>query len=803
MTIDSLLSQLKQVKPSGQGFTAQCPAHEDSRNSLSITEVSGKILLHCHADCETEAICDALGISIKSLFTDAPTGKPVIIATYDYTDAAGNLLYQVLRFKPKDFRQRRPDPEHPGQWVYNLKNIKPIIYKLPEVIAKSIAGKNVYVVEGEKDVETLVSHGLTATCNSGGAGKFPPQCAAYFSGAGVVIIPDNDEPGKKHADKVARLLHGTAREIRIVNLPEGFKDVTDYLAKNTIQSLKSLIKSTPAFTPETEPAPVATAIRPPVDPKNPPFRFLGYNSGQYFYLPGEDLQIISMTNSNHNSTSLISLAPLSWWESSFQSRGGPDWQAAINYMFRNSKKQGIYDSRNLRGCGTWFDDGRVVQHNGDHLIVDGEHTEINDFKTRYIYNASYPIEVLKAEPVSAQEAAALLSLCRKPSWEKPISGTLMAGWCVIAPICGALPWRPHIWLTGASSTGKSYIMNNIIKPLLGSLALSVQSNTTEAGIRQMLGINAFPVIFDEAEGEDIQARKRLQSIIELMRQASSEGGAPIIKGGQSGHAIEFRVRSCFALSSIGVNISQKADASRITVLSLKRPIAVDRVDLFDELKADLFKLITPEFPARLRSRTLKLIPVILSNTAIFSRAVAERFTDQRIGDQFGALLAGAWSLVSNNIITHNKAIEFINKQDWTEQSAIEDVPDEVKCLNRILEHVIVYTSSNLRVEKGIGEIVYNSTKEGITLDAENALERIGIRISSRENEKYVVISDSHKGIKNILRNEPWEQNWGRILKRLPDSEVKTTFRFNGIPHRATQISFKTAFENKNNFENET
>lgn len=798
MTIETLLQQLTNVKPSGAGYTAKCPAHDDNRNSLSIAgdNESGKIILHCHAGCEPVKVCDALGINIKDLFSDTNT-KPVIIKTYDYIEPDGTLRYQVCRYKPKDFRQRRPDPEHPKQWIYNLKGIQPIIYNLPAIIKASLEKKVVIIVEGEKDAETLINLGFIATCNSGGAGKFPASCVNYFLGCGVVIIPDNDEPGKKHADKVANMLLKVAREIRIIELPANFKDVTDYInAGYTVSNLTNIIKSTPKWQPKPqEQAPLA---KPPVDYNiNPPFRFLGCNSGIYYYLPKEDLQITPLSAEAHSPSNLISLAPLSWWEAKFPTRGGADWNTAKDFMFRNSKKRGIFDSRNLRGCGTWFDNNRVVQHNGDHLIVDGIKTPIDEFETRFIYNASFPIDVSNCQPLTKEESQPLLNICRMPSWEKPISGTFLAGWTVIAPVCGALLWRPHIWLTGASGTGKSWISDNMVKPLIGQLALHVQSNTTEAGIRQILGINAFPVIFDEAEGEDMFSRKRLQSVLELMRQASTETGAPIIKGGQSGHATEFRIRSCFLLSSIGVNINQKADASRVTILSLSRAHPGDRIDMFDELKEQVINLITPEFAGRLRSRTLNLIPVILKNTLIFSRAVAERFSDQRIGDQFGALLAGAWSLISDNLVSPEKASKFISEQDWTDQSAIDEQPDEIRCLNKILEHVINYNSNNTRIERSIGDILYRGN---LSADTSEALERVGIRVSGYEfdtnDNKSIIISDSHKGIRKILQNEPWEVNWARILKRIPGSISKQGFRFNGAIHRATEIPYIKIFKDE-------
>src|SRR3546814_8012987 len=86
----------------------------------------------------------------------------------------------------------------------------------------------------------------------------------------------------------------------------------------------------------------------------------------------------------------------------------------------------------------------------------------------------------------------------------------LAGWIAIAVICGALNWRPHVWLTGSSGSGKSWLLDNVIRPLIGAIAVYCQSNSTEAGIRQTLATDARPVLFDEAESEDAKAQVRIQ-----------------------------------------------------------------------------------------------------------------------------------------------------------------------------------------------------------------------------------------------------------------------------------------------------
>jgi hypothetical protein len=156
--------------PNGS-WMSLCPAHDDNNPSLSITEVTdGKVLLCCHAGCETEAIVQALGLTMSDLFTPKK-GHSIggIIKTYDYHDESGTFLFQVCRYEPKSFRQRCPNGA--GGWTWSIKGIRRVIYRLPAVIAAVKRGERIYICEGEKDVEAMVTHGFVATCNSGGAGK--------------------------------------------------------------------------------------------------------------------------------------------------------------------------------------------------------------------------------------------------------------------------------------------------------------------------------------------------------------------------------------------------------------------------------------------------------------------------------------------------------------------------------------------------------------------------------------------------------------------------------------------------------
>jgi 5S rRNA maturation endonuclease (ribonuclease M5) len=242
---------------SSNGWMAKCPAHKDQNPSLSIAEgQDGRVLLKCHAGCRVEDILAKLDIPICELFPPADA-KPVLqrreVATYDYTDETGKLLFQAVRYEPKDFRQRRPDGN--GGWFYNLQGVRRVLFHLPDVIAAIRDGGTVFVVEGERDAISVAEYDLVATCNPMGAGKWCNDYTAMLTGAEqVVIIADKDEPGRKHATAVATALHGVVKLLKVVELPDwkgkSVKDFTDFIdAGAKLLDFLVVIGATPAWTP--------------------------------------------------------------------------------------------------------------------------------------------------------------------------------------------------------------------------------------------------------------------------------------------------------------------------------------------------------------------------------------------------------------------------------------------------------------------------------------------------------------------------------------------------------------------------
>jgi hypothetical protein len=186
------------------------------------------------------------------IVTDAPAIKRRQVATFDYCDEAGALIFQVVRLEPKNFRQRQPDGT--GGWKWKVKGVRQVPYRLPQLLAAS-PEQIVFIPEGEMKVERLEGLGQLATCNAGGAGKWKAGFAQYFAGKRVVILPDNDRAGRDHAAMVAANLVPTAASVKMLVLPGLAEkgDIINWLDQgSTIAELYRLADVAPLFQPKSD-----------------------------------------------------------------------------------------------------------------------------------------------------------------------------------------------------------------------------------------------------------------------------------------------------------------------------------------------------------------------------------------------------------------------------------------------------------------------------------------------------------------------------------------------------------------------
>ena len=245
------------LRQRGREWRGPCPVHQGKRDSFAVQAETGRA--YCHSECargwDIIALEEILtGADFKTakeeVFrivgrVDGLNKPPSIEATYDYTDETGRVLYQTVRYSPKDFRQRRPDGK--GGWEWNLAGVRLVPYRLPEWKDR----ETVFICEGEKDANALWEIGIPATTCPMGAGKWRAEYNQHFSGKQVVIPPDNDQAGVSHARAVAQHLFPSAKAIKILPLPDlpHQGDVFDWIvAGGTHEKLVELIRATPVLT---------------------------------------------------------------------------------------------------------------------------------------------------------------------------------------------------------------------------------------------------------------------------------------------------------------------------------------------------------------------------------------------------------------------------------------------------------------------------------------------------------------------------------------------------------------------------
>lgn len=753
----------------------------------------------------------------KSFYKRAGDGSKSfpIVASWPYFDAAGNLIGFACRYEFTREDGRLDKDVVCCRWIEGRWRFKSFpkprpLYNLDRLTANPDA--LVLIVEGEKtaDAAQLLYPDAVVVTWPGGGKAVKHVDWSPLAGRTVLMTPDNDaagyatmegwiDRGGQIKQGVLQFIQGIAAKIAVIDPPAGSPeawDLADHDGWDQGRAYSFLAGSRDPRAPASqEPQQAASdysgyldcAPPPEMDaystdvhidvPDDRPFRHLGFSKTgtgmlMHHYMANGSNQVLSMTASSHTKNNLLELASLQYWENVAPGgrAGGANWDMAINAMLQQSQRTGIYDPDMTRGRGAWWDDGRPTIHLGNRVIVAGDEYQVHRVPSRYIYEQALELPVSLQNPLTSAEAYELVKICDRVSWEKPVNGMLLSGWIVCAVVCGALRWRPHIWITGGAGSGKSTVMNEIIKRSLGRMSLYVKGDTTKAGLQQFLQHDALSVIFDEAESEKKSAAARIDDIMQLVTVSSSEDEAMTLKGSAGGKSVSYKIRSCFAFSSITTNIKQHAARTRVSVLGMRRNTAPDAKKQFESLCEHIEAVLTKQWSERLHARIIRLIPVIRHNTEIFSNAGAAVLGSKRLGDQIGSLLAGAYALHSNSQITQQQAEEWIARQDWAEVQSIEEQSDEYRCLSHVLEKVIsLSTSMTSRAERNIGELILvaaslNVDSEVPAHDAQAALNRIGIRVPEREPVFW--ISNSHTGIAKLLDDTPWAGNWGKTFKRI-------------------------------------
>ena len=492
------------------------------------------------------------------------------------------------------------------------------------------------------------------------------------------------------------------------------------------------------------------------------FRVLGYDNGIYYYFPFKERQVVALTANQHSSfPNLFRLDHYDAWLDKFGTADGktPDRKIityATNALMELAKNRGVFKEEDrVRGCGAWLDEGRKILHCGDVLYVDGVKTKFEDLKSDYTYIAALKVLQPSKNPLSNSEANKLRQICEKVTWENKLSGSLLAGWLVIAPICGALSFRPHIYINGEAESGKSTVLDSIIKKVLGKISINVDGGTTEPAIRQSMGYDARPLVYDEAEKSN-----QMPSVLELARKAST--GGTVKKFGQG----TMKVRFCACFSAINPPVDKASDESRISFMTIKKNRSDTAIEDYNELVAMIDGTLTPGYAARMLARTLGNIEALFKNIEIFQRAARVVIKGARASQVIGTMLAGTYLLSRTDVATPEFAEKWISEHDWSSHTMIEDETDPTRLLQYLSGCIIKVPHSGRTEEYSIGDLIIMANGLDKDKDADKHLRYHGIAVKDDK----VHIASRNQYLAKLLKDTDWSVKWTRMLSNLDGAE---------------------------------
>lgn len=739
----------------------------------------------------------------ESEFNHYRHGKPTNI--WEYRTIDNELIGYVCRFpiiKPDGSTGKETLPlawcvnNETGamEWRWHSFAVPRPLYGLQKLATK----RKIIIFEGEKtaDAGQLIFKKQNCLAWPGGGNAVNNADFTTIAGEDVTLwpdfdwqinkktgemLPEHEQPGIKAMRAVYEQIKGIAKSVRIIkpsrDFPDGW-DVADESHCDVIEYAKNNVVDAAVYFAEPE----QPEEQPEREPENQPVRFfkiLGFDRDAYYVYQYEKKQTVRMTKSDMTTTGFMEIAPLEWWIDAFPSKQGFAKDDASNWLIREAHDRGIYDPSLTRGRGAWIDEGRFIFHFGDQVSIDGKITQLQSVESRFIYEQSISMINLPDNSMTLDEAENIFNIAGQFRWTRSASQPLLAGWIVLAPLCGMLKWRPHIWLTGGAGSGKTTIINDYIHHLLIGLSYYIQGNSTEAGIRQKIKCDAIPVIFDESEQNNDREQSRVQNILSLIRQSSSESGARTLKGTAGGESLDFLVRSMFCLSSIQVGIKHQADYERLTILNLvPKSQNKNAAEQWHALRDQLHLLQRDKnIGARLFKRSLDMLPSIVKNIELCVDICTKKFNSVRDGDQLGTLLGGALALLSDETPEYEFIRDWIDTFNFDEYREHTDTDESTKALTALLESRVRSNFGDMTIFSAIEKYKFNPE------DCNSVLSGYGMRVQN--NRLY--LANNSSSLSELMKNTPYAADLKGQLLRIEGAQKEPPMKFAGYASRAISL----------------
>ena len=719
-------------------------------------------------------------------------GSPVLLS--HYYNAAGQAMFSVARYEKKREDGGTDKTTRPYYFGTDGKihtgcpweSGRPLLY-LDMILAKT--DLPVLIVEGEKcayQARRALSNYIVTTW-SGGAQAVDKTDWAPLSGRNVLIWPDNDSAGINAAKKIQAHLP----ESTLVNIPEGLPrgwDIADAITSG-IDPLEIITGKTKHI-PESPPQIKKGA------PSDTPYIPLGHNNNTYYFLSTAKKSIISIPFGKFTRSIVLELATAEQW----RLMGGwmpadaenPEIGLSSKYTTKNGTvrvdhiqdkvsqeciRVGIFDPVNIRGVGAWKDEsGEIIVYDGEMLRnKNGQKIDQNKSGKYHYVSTSSHFENYFDTPATKEDGQELVDLLSCLPFARNTEAVLATGWALISNYAGCLPWRPHIWITGPSGTGKStIILNRLIQPLIGDLHFTGSAETSKAATRRILKNDCRPAIFDEFEPKNKRRLESMLQILELAKNASSDtdvNKSSIVDN--DGSVTTYYTRSCFCFSSINMIGEDQAISSRITPIEIIPMSQQTKIKNKDRLLS-LDKLLENK-AASYRRRIFQNITYILEDIQFLKNELRESVGNDRRIDQLSPMLAAFYALTHDEIGDMKRdpieLMSFVRRHlDAIVDNEYEQVNDEDTVIEQILSHIPTDITKD-----SIAVLIADATEDnpqdvqGYRNRADLLLQKLGIRLifpESSYSPTEILINTKSPILTSIFKDTIYER-YDMQLKRNP------------------------------------
>jgi len=530
--------------------------------------------------------------------------------------------------------------------------------------------------------------------------------------------------------------------------------VSGYSVKQTQDDIQSMIDSGRRKW--------AEAIAPEYDPRQAGPVALGFTkTGDYAFLDQVRSIIITASSSQLLSAQyLMGIAESSFWAEQFpvfKRAAMFDFIRAGEALIAACRKRGPFNPNNVRGRGVWLEGHREIVNLGE-PIPPG---------TKYLYLCFEPIPI---QYCNHFDTPRLLAFFRMLNWRNQQDAMLLLGWVAIAPICGVLKQRPHCFVSGPPKCGKT-TLHRTISCILTPLCLAPDGQSSEAGIRQMIGPDSLPVVIDEFESDHSQYR--LKGIIKLARSAYS-ADTILVRGTAEGKAMQFSLRTIFYLTAVNPIGMEPADETRFIMLDIEAHnsdastaarIAEDEAFFADK---------GPEWCGYMAAHVGLVNPAM----GVFLQAMPS--LDSRHRDNMATLLAGSFVALNGRVPTAEEAKDMVSlfEKTITRHGENLDRNDDEECLNYLLSHIV---EGNTLGQFASRELHRLQRKEN-DFDGNNrrVLGLYGLKVKNNGEDAGLHIMISSSNLEKVFSNTKWGGGaWQRALRK-----VDGAFS----PHNPTYIS---------------